>query len=87
MLGFPASLAARGNIVAHISTIMGSKGTSDLAVGGSQGKGEILGTNFISKRERYSIFLDTYSLFCFLHVDSIVMLQLGQSSCIHEVLN
>lgn len=48
MLRFPDSLAARGNIADHISTIMGSKGTFALAMGGSKGKGEILGNSFIS---------------------------------------
>lgn len=48
MLGFPDSLAARGNIVDHISTLMGSEGTFALEMGGSKGKGEILGNSFIS---------------------------------------
>lgn len=53
MLGFPASLAARGNIVAHISTIMGNKGTFDLA-GRRQlrGKGKFWETILYLKKKK-----------------------------------
>ena len=73
MLGFPDFLAARGNNACLTFTLMRSTGAFALGVGSNEGKGETLGNSFIyeRKRERDNVFLNIYSLFCFLHLDLI----------------
>ena len=59
--------------------------------GALRGKGVILGKSFIlEKNKGYNVSLNTYSLFCFLHLDlmvSDVMHPVWQPSCTCEAIN